>query len=143
MYDAILVPTDGSEGTRRAIENACYLADLADATLHALYVIDDRGAAGEWDVAAEREESRGERAVEAVADAASKRSVPIEKHLRRGTPFEEILAAADAYDVDLVAMGTNGRTGFDRFVHAGSTAERVVRYAHVPVMTARTLSDAE
>lgn len=137
MYDEILLPTDGSDGVQAAIDHALYVAGLADATVHALFVVDERGAAGEWDMVVEREEERGESAVDAVAAAGNERGVAVERHLRRGTPHEEILDAADAYDVDLVVMGTHGRTGIDRFVNAGSVAERVVRHAPMPVMTAR------
>ena len=142
MYDEILLPTDGSAGIEAAIENACYVAALADARIHALFVVDELVAgAAEWDMVVEREEARGEEAVEAVAAAAAARDVPVEKHLRRGRPHEEILEAIDEYGVDVVVMGTHGRTGFDRFVTAGSVAERVVRHSEVPVMTARASSE--
>ena len=138
MYDAILCPTDGSDGSDAAVEHACYLADLADARIHALFVVDELVAgADEWDIVVERGEARGERAVEAVAATAAERGVPVEKHLRRGRPHEEILDAVAAYDADLVVMGTNGRTGIGRFLAAGSVAERVVRHSEVPVLTAR------
>lgn len=142
MYDEILLPTDGSPGIEAAVENACYVGKLADARIHALFVVDEHVAgAAEWDMVVEREEARGEEAVEAVEVAATERGVPVEKHLRRGRPHEEILEAVDEYDVDVVVMGTHGRTGFDRFVTAGSVAERVVRHSEVPVMTARARSE--
>ncbi len=138
MYDVVLCPTDGSPGSGTAVEHACYLADLADARLHALFVVDETIAgAAEWDIVVEREESRGERALESVAAAGADRGLSVEKHLRRGRPHEEILDAVDAYGVDLVVMGTHGRTGIDRFLSAGSVAERVVRHSEVPVVTAR------
>ncbi|MDZ5811028.1 universal stress protein [Halorubrum sp. AD140] len=137
-YDAILCPIDGSSGSGAAVEHACYLAELADARLHALFVVDETiaGADG-WDVVVEREEERGERALDAVGEAGAERGIPVEKHLRRGRPHEEILDAASDYGVDLIAMGTHGRTGIGRFVAAGSVAERVVRHSGVPVLTAR------
>ncbi|MWV65196.1 universal stress protein [Halorubrum sp. JWXQ-INN 858] len=138
MYDEILLPTDGSAGIAAAVEQACYLAELADARVHALFVVDEHVAgATEWDVVVEREEARGEAAVEAVEAAAVERGIPVEKHLRRGRPHEQILDAVDAYDADLIVMGTHGRTGLGRFLTAGSVAERVVRYSPVPVLTAR------
>ncbi|EMA61079.1 universal stress protein [Halorubrum kocurii] len=138
MYDEILCPTDGSPGSAAAVEHACYLADLADARLHALFVVDETiaGADG-WDVVVEREEERGERALDAVAAAGAERRVPVENHLRRGRPHEAILDAADDYDADLIVMGTHGRTGVGRFLAAGSVAERVVRHSEAPVLTAR------
>jgi nucleotide-binding universal stress UspA family protein len=40
MYDQILVPTDGSDGTRGAVDHAIDLAATYDATLHTIYVVD-------------------------------------------------------------------------------------------------------
>lgn len=138
MYDEILCPTDGSGGSDAAVEHACHLGELADARVHALFVVDEgiAGADG-WDVVVEREEERGERALDAVAAAGTERGVPVERHLRRGRPHEEILDAADDYEVDLIVMGTRGRTGVGRFLAAGSVAERVVRHSEAPVLTAR------
>jgi nucleotide-binding universal stress UspA family protein len=138
MYDEILCPTDGSPGSDAAVEHARYLAELADARIHALFVVDETVAGGDsWDVVVEREEERGERALDAVAAAGEDRGVPVERHLRRGRPSEEILDAASDYGVDLIVMGTHGRTGVGRFLAAGSVAERVVRHSEAPVLTAR------
>ena len=139
MYDAICCPTDGSRESDAAVEHACELAELADARVHALFVVDESIAgAAEWDMDVEREEARGERALDAVADAGGRRGVPVEKHLRRGRPHEEILDAAGDYGVDLIVMGTAGRTGLGRFLSTGSVAERVVRHSEKPVLTVRT-----
>lgn len=51
-----------------------------------------------------------------------------------GEPYEEILEAAGALPADLVVLGTHGRRGLERAIF-GSTAERVVRAARVPVLT--------
>lgn len=138
MYDEILCPTDGSAGSDAAVAHAVSLAELADARIHALFVVDELIAgADRWDAVVEREEERGERALDAVAEAGAKRGIDVEQHLRRGRPHEEILDAATAYDADLIVMGTHGRTGIGRFLAAGSVAERVVRHSEPPVLTAR------
>lgn len=59
-----------------------------------------------------------------------------EKHVISGVPYEEIIKKADESGADLIIMGTHGRTGVDHLLF-GSTAERVVRGAHCPVMTVR------
>ncbi|WP_049982606.1 universal stress protein [Halorubrum sp. BV1] len=139
MYDAVCCPTDGSRGSDAAVEHACELAALAEARVHALFVVDESIAgAADWDMVVEREEARGEHALDAVADAGERRGIPVERHLRRGRPHEEILDAAGDYGVDLIVMGTEGRTGLGRFLSAGSVAERVVRHSSVPVLTVRT-----
>lgn len=105
-----------------------------EAEVHALFVVDESHVMGEFDAAVEAAEVRAERALDAAAREGSERSVAVEKHLRRGVPHREILEAIERYGVDLVVMGTNGRTGVDRLVHLGSVTERVVRGSPVHVL---------
>lgn len=56
--------------------------------------------------------------------------------VKLGVPVDEINRTADEHKVDLVVMGTHGRTGI-RHLMAGSVAERVVRSSRVPVLTIR------
>lgn len=130
--ERILVPTDGSEPAERAADVAVDLAAAYDATIEALYVVDTTSAMAEFDLVVERLERQGERAVDSVVEAADAAGVEATPRLRRGRPHSEILSGAD--DVDVIVMGSHGRTGFDRFVHAGSVTERVVRHADVPVL---------
>lgn len=136
MYDSILLSTDGSEGTAAAISEAISLAETFDATIHALFVVDERDEMTSYDMVVENLEREAEAALDAVGRDAEAAGVPVEKHLRRGVPSEEIVDGAEAYGADLIVMGTHGRTGVDRFLHAGSTTERVVRRAPLPVLTA-------
>jgi len=53
-----------------------------------------------------------------------------------GTPFLEILRTAKDKEVDLIVVGTHGRTGLDHVLF-GSTAEKVVRRASCPVVSVR------
>jgi nucleotide-binding universal stress UspA family protein len=53
-----------------------------------------------------------------------------------GVPFVEIIRAARDYGVDLIVMGTHGRTGVSHIL-IGSVAERVVRKAPCPVLTVK------
>ena len=59
-----------------------------------------------------------------------------ERHVITGVPYEEIVKKGDESGADLIIMGTHGRKGVDHLLF-GSTAERVVRNAHCPVMTVR------
>jgi nucleotide-binding universal stress UspA family protein len=140
-YDDVLLPTDGTEATRAAVDHAGHLARLSDATVHVLSVADSRNrfespaaglAADAWDDA-ERERARtaADRAVDALPDA-----VTTERVVREGVPHDEVLAFVDERDVDVVVMGTHGRTGLDHYL-IGSVTERVVRNAPVPVLTVR------
>ncbi|WP_254544934.1 universal stress protein [Halomarina pelagica] len=135
MYSNLLLPTDGSEGAAEAIEVGLKIAQRFDSVVHALYVIDRRFVATDYDPVVEEAESEAEQALDWVGKLGAEQGIPIEKHLRTGIPHEEILGAIVAYDIDLVVMGTHGRTGIDRLVHLGSVTERVVRAAPVHVIT--------
>ena len=143
MYDEILVPTDGSEASRRAIEHAVDLASKYGARIHALYVVDtsvyatlETGA----EVVVEALEEEGESAVRAVEDAAREAGVEVVTEVADGSVHDAIAAYVDDNDVDLVVMGTHGRTGLDRYL-LGSVTERVVRTSDVPVLTVRMEAD--
>lgn len=60
----------------------------------------------------------------------------IEGVVAQGTPHQAILDHIDEHDIDLVVMGTHGRTGLDRYL-LGSITEKVVRLSDAPVLTVR------
>ncbi|WP_251343162.1 universal stress protein [Haloplanus halophilus] len=145
MYDAILVPTDGSEGVDRTLDHAIEMARNHGATVHALYVVDRR-----FELAADedREEliaqltDRGEDAVAAVAERAGEAGLDVVTDVREGVPYKTILGYADEAGIDVIAMGTHGRTGRDRLAHLGSVTDRVVENATVPVFVVN-IGDAD
>lgn len=141
MYTNVLIPTDGSEGAESATGTGLALADRFGATAHTLFVVDERFVAAHYDQAVEEAEREAERALDRVERQGRDLGIDVEKHLRRGIPHEEILDTIEACDVDLVTMGTCGRTGVDRFLHLGSVTERVVRSAPVHVLTVPIQSD--
>ena len=137
MYEKILFPTDGSDGSNAALEHAIDLAKRYDATLQGLYVGDQRsyaGLAGDMDREKIREaqESLGNEALEAVVSAAESDGIDVETVRSIGLPAEEIIETIRAEGADLVVMGTQGRTGVKRAL-LGSVAESVVRQSPVPV----------
>ena len=137
MYQDVLVPTDGSPAAGRAIDHAIAIADRFDATVHGLYVFVEGpyGSLEQEDVRAEAD-ANAERALDHLTREARRRGVEVKTANRRGTPDEEILAFADETDVDMIVMGTAGRSGLNR-VLVGSVTEYVVRNATVPVVTVR------
>lgn len=132
-YDRILTPTDGSDPSTLGVDRAIDLGRRFGATVHALYVVDQTARPGDWDIVVERQEAAGEAALDDAGERGVAAGIDVEKHLHRGNPAEEILAFADEADVDLIVMGTAGRSGIDRLLHTGSTTERVLRGASVPV----------
>ena len=135
MYKDLLISTDGSPCATRAVENGLDLSKALDGKVHLLYVVDGtRGAESGWDIVVERQEAEGERTLEDGATMARETGQVITPHLRRGTPSEEIVEMAAEYDIDLIVMGTCGRSGLKRLLRPGSTAERVIRRSVCPVV---------
>lgn len=139
MYDHILVPTDGSEGALGAADEAIGLASEYDATLHVLYAVNESAIppdAGAGQVI-ESLESAGAEAIEEIADLAREGGVEdVETTVAMGAPHRAILDYASEHGIDLIVMGTHGRTGLDRYL-LGSVTEKVVRKADAPVLTVR------
>lgn len=146
-YEKVLVPTDGSDDANVAVEHALALAAVGGATVHAVNVVDvsslaaSAGEAPATELLAEFE-AAGENATNEVALQARDAGLAAETAVLKGSPGHALLEYADDEDVDLIAMGTTGRTGLDRYL-LGSTTERVVRHADAPVLAvnARTGDD--
>jgi len=144
MYDRILIPTDGSPSMQPVVDHATGLADVHDATLHGLYVVDTGSFATlpvetTWEGVTEMLREEGELALSEFTERASEASV--ETAIRDGNPSGEIVDYARKHDCDTIVMGTHGRAGIDRLL-LGSVAERVVRAAPIPVVTV-PISDSE
>ena len=139
MYRRILLPTDGSPPTERALEYAVDLVETYDAELHVLYVLDTTATTGDVETESitgeydDISEDIVENVVARVHETGLDRVVD---EVRRGPPPMMILEYADEHDVDLIVMGTHGRTGIDRYL-LGSVTEKIVRQSEVPVLTVR------
>ncbi|RJT07193.1 universal stress protein [Halococcus sp. IIIV-5B] len=130
----ILVAIDGSESARHARSCAFSLATTFDATVHTLYVIESRfGSSGTLRDFLERE---NESVFQEARIQATQTGVDLVPVTREGKPEREITEYANNRRMDLVVLGTNGRTGLDRLV-MGSVATSVVRRADQPVLTVR------
>lgn len=141
-YERVLVATDGSAEATAAAECAVAVAAACDAAVDVLSVVET--AALGVDVRsevleAEMRERAGE-LVAAVAERASEAGVDASTAVRAGVPRAEIREHVAANDVDLVAMGTHGRSGVDHLL-LGSVAERTLRTSDVPVLTVRRRDD--
>jgi len=134
----ILAPTDFSEYSTEAIGYACALADKFDSELHLLHVLEVHASstpvfAGGMALTPRVRESReaAEKALQQVAPGREAVRTTVE-----GPAFLGIIRYAKENDIDLIVMGTHGRSGLAHVI-IGSVAERVVRKAPCPVMTVR------
>lgn len=134
-FEDLLLPTDGSEGAEIATEWGIALATELESMVHALNVVDTSPFSGVTEPgeivgALERE---GEAAIEAVRERARNAGVSVSGSVATGAPAKAILAYATEHDVDLIVMGTHGKTGIGQWF-LGSVTENVVRGADVPVL---------
>jgi len=153
-YDDVLIPTDGSDCAEVAVEHGLAVAERYDATVHAVNIVNMNAVASgadSWadegvDVAATTDlldslETRGENATERVAERAREAGLDAVTEVRDGIPARSLLDYADENDVDLITMGTHGRTGIDRYF-LGSTTAKLVRKSEVPLLSVRAPRDA-
>jgi nucleotide-binding universal stress UspA family protein len=137
-YDEILLPTDGSDYAAAAVEHGVAIARETGARIHAVNVVDVGAVSASPNYAlptgiVEELVTAGEAAAEEVAASAREEGVDATTAVQEGLPGRDLLAYAEENDVDLVAMGTAGRTGLSRHL-LGSTTERIIRHADVPVL---------
>lgn len=148
----LVVATDLSEISARALRLAGSLAKMLGARLTVLHVLDVRGlTAGFTEIDAyvdvgqvlESLDADAQRAVPAfVQRVGVPEGVPVRTEIVHGVPVDEIVASAERLQADLLVLGTHGRSGFTRLFF-GSVAEKVVRLAHRPVLTIGPESPAD
>ncbi len=141
MYENILVPTDGSDEAKPAIDHAIELASKSDATIHALYVIEPDNTtlpseAMRHDEVHEEYVEWGQQVTNDVLEQADSYGLEGVATVANGVPHERITQYAAENDIDLIVMGAAGRTGLrERLL--GSVVEKVVRTSKAPVLTIR------
>ncbi len=133
-FGEFLLPTDGSDGAEIAADWGIALASQLESIVHAVYSVDTSrvSRAKAPDELLSALEDSGEDALETVRQRADDADVTVSGALATGPPADVILATSGERDVDLIVMGTHGRTGVGQWF-LGSVTENVVRQADVPV----------
>jgi len=141
--EKILFPTDFSQGSYHALPYAVDLAKHYNAKLYILHVIYDIAATAyshvphiSMDEFYKELSGWAQKEIETCCIEEIRGLSDVEKVVLKGIPYEEIIKFAAKEKIDMIVIGTYGRTGLERFIF-GSTAERVVRRAPCPVMTVR------
>ncbi len=143
--EQILCTTDFSAESDRAIAYAVGLANQLDAKLHVVHVyaiptpIGSAGAGGHAKMLCEIRELAETEMKRLVRDW-HQRGADLTPHVTSGSPARGIVEEAGRLSVDLIIMGTHGRTGLAHLL-IGSVTERVVRTSPVPVLTIPTVKD--
>lgn len=137
----ILVPTDGSATSMEATQVAVGIAKALGAEIVACFV--DPGRTMEPIEAMQDEASEGVHHTRAGLAAAIKfceiNGCAVSPIVREGGVADQILEASKEHDVQMIVMGSEGRTGLKKFM-LGSVAESVVQHAVVPVLVVKHCS---
>lgn len=137
MYKKILVPTDGSEFAKKAQKHALFLAKVSGAEIVAVSVTENNFINGLPldDEVYQLNQVLKERSEENLQefDKLNVDDLKITHVIREGSPAKVILEVVKEENIDLIVMGSSGKSGFDRFI-MGSVADKVVNSAKCAVL---------
>ncbi len=137
----VLCPVDYSVCSQEAFKYAAHIARTESAKLYLVHVIDVRSFGHESPLDSDVPKP-SEDAIRRIKEDLTKKAadevegVEIEPVVVVGVPVKVILSVAEERKVDMIVMGTHGRTGIPHVI-IGSVAENVVRKAPCPVLTIR------
>ncbi|RAP45420.1 MAG: universal stress protein UspA [Methanosphaera sp. rholeuAM6] len=147
MYKKILLPTDGSKNSEKAIEHALSIAEHEDAEIVILNVVDSVYLTGlpEEDLITKSEmileeeskkvTSRVETIIKELEEEKGDESKDIKMSTRtiEGNAADVILQISEKEDIDLIVIASSGKHMLDRFL-LGSVTEKTVRHTKVPTL---------
>lgn len=140
----ILVPTDFSKHSRNALIYAAAFAEKFGGQLHLLHVVQDLAifipdmvtVAPPIAPSLEQMTAAVRSAFDRIVQEHHLEKLTVQREVRQGNPFYEIVRYAKEANVDLIVMGTHGHSGLAHML-LGSVTEKVVRKAPCPVLTVR------
>jgi nucleotide-binding universal stress UspA family protein len=145
MFKTILVPTDGSPLSDKAVDAAIELAKRMGSKLVGIsvaepvpYVALAEGAlASDLEVFESHARELAQAHVQKMAEAASAANVPCDTVTAFSfSPYEEIINAADKFHCDVIFMASHGRRGLQR-LFVGSETQKVLAHTSIPVLVFR------
>lgn len=143
MFSRIVVATDFSPSSERAMTFALSLAEDAQAWVTALHVVELPPQTGDWalegiDMATLASEAvaASRRRLTAAIPGSARDYCEVTERVETGAAYEQILRVAADDDARLIVLGVHGHGAIERFF-LGSTAQHVARQAHCPVLAVR------
>jgi nucleotide-binding universal stress UspA family protein len=142
MIKKIMIATDGSDTSKKAAMIGIDIAHRANGSITAVYVMETLRLAhlpgfatlpGLKEKILQLMQEEGQQATQFVEDQAFSRKVPCRKILTQGSPSEELLKISRELGIDLIIMGSLGRTGMEKII-LGSVAGKVVLQSSIPVL---------
>ena len=135
MYENILLPVDGSEGSERAEDFALELAERYGGRVHLLHVIDTRlmsePALSTMELVTDEAEDAANEMLAEIEARATERNLEVTRRCCHGTPHDEVVDYAAEVDADVIVMGYQGQSHEKRM---GSVVDRVLHETDRPVL---------
>mgnify|MGYP000977349846 FL=1 len=147
-FKKIMIATDGSDCSKLAADKGIELARLSGGMVYAVFVVStaslsidgdyfsSMGVNPYWELIYDSLKNQGQKALDYVKDLGKMKGINVESVLLEGHPADELIQYAEENKMDIIVMGTLGRTGLDRLL-LGSVAGNLVRHSKVPVMVIR------
>lgn len=137
-FQRILVAFDGSPHAEHALNVAFSMAGDAKATLYVLSVIrpPEPAESAEFHAVLDEERDRFECCFGPMRERAKEKAIELETEIAVGRPAEQIIHAAEKMQASVIVMGKRSHTILHRWM-LGSNTQRVLKYAHCPVMIVR------
>ncbi len=143
-YKKILVATDGSKYSETAAAQAVTIAKQCGGSLIVISVVPSESESPldivrlemRKDIIADKELKASECSIKNVREVSEKHGVTVEGLIMSGSPYEAIVSVAKEKDVDLIVVGSHGKTGLDRLI-MGSVAERVIMLSPCAVLVVK------
>jgi nucleotide-binding universal stress UspA family protein len=138
QFKKMLIGYDGSAQSDKATESALALAQSLDSKVLLFAVARPPEPATMVEVDAMLDDAREhfEAQFKKIVQRAKELGVELQTDIAVGHPVEQIVHRAEIDHVDLIVLGRRGKSRFEKML-VGSTAEKVLRYAHCPVMVVR------
>jgi nucleotide-binding universal stress UspA family protein len=137
-FQRILVGYDGSEQSEKAVDAAITIARCLDAYVLAMAVArpPEPPTSVELEAALDNAHEHFEAGLKKVVERGKEQGVTIETAFAVGHPGEQLIHRAEEEHFDLIIVGRRGTSLFQKMI-LGSVSERVLRYAHCPVMVVK------
>jgi nucleotide-binding universal stress UspA family protein len=134
-FQRILVAFDASPHAEHALNVALSMAGDMKAKLSVVAVIrpPEPAESAEFNAVLEDGRERYERSFGPIREIARQKEIELETDIVVGHPAEQIIHRADTIQASLIVMGKRSHTILHRWM-LGSNTERVLKYAHCPVM---------
>jgi len=128
MFENIMVPSDGSKYSDKAVDAAIEIAKKFDSKVSAVYVLDENSGFS-YDIL----EEEGNKILRKISEKGKKEGVMIIEHLITADPLRDMKIIAERTQVDSIVINPLGKDNSENVV-IGSIADRIIKTFDIPIV---------